>query len=395
MVLKRRIESAPGTFPVGVLTTYGNLAHTGPPTSVANYNYSNPGITADVVYSEGHKGPPYRSGGGFLMSRYGRAVKPSNTFETNYLAQNYKGSIYNDVGAGGGYPSDNSAKLLTNGTKAWGNFAPTHEDVGLGQFLAELREPPTLNWNPRVPRNYVNDMRRAGRAYLNIQFGWMPFISDLMDLLQFMRNAEERLAQLRRDNGRTVRRSGTVSSSDTSSVSVKTGTNVIIRPSLATQHFGQSSKWESRTIQRTTSKYWFSAAYRYYIPKMNTPVGTARVVINKLGLNPSPHLVWEVMPWSWMADWFGTFGDVLNNLNQQHANNLTAKYAYIMGHELTTYEMSSRVFTRDGTPLTYSSFAISELKSRMAATPYGFAVKFGDLNGYQLSILGALGISRW
>ena len=121
------------------------------------------------------------------------------------------------------------------------------------------------------------------------------------------------------------------------------------------------------------------------------------------GLNPTPSLLWEVLPWSWLIDWFSNVGDVVSNMSSNAVDNLVAHYAYVMRTQTvqTTYTAyykcdtgTTGAYKCSGGEGTCTATKLTVTKSRAKATPYGFGVSFGGLSAYQVSILGALGMSR-
>jgi hypothetical protein len=112
-----------------------------------------------------------------------------------------------------------------------------------------------------------------------------------------------------------------------------------------------------------------------------------------------PETLWNLTPWSWAVDWFSSAGDVIHNLNAWSKYGLVLRYGYVMEHTLneTTYTR------RMSTPLlvgqypsdsTCSASFCTETKKRYRANPFGFGVSWEGLNPTQISILGALGITK-
>jgi hypothetical protein len=111
------------------------------------------------------------------------------------------------------------------------------------------------------------------------------------------------------------------------------------------------------------------------------------------GTRITPAVLWEIAPWSWLADYFGNMGDVLTNLSAFGNDNLVCNYAYIMVHTKTTKSCSWFGTSVNNGPLQTSFDLVTETKQRLRAGPYGFAAT-GGLSAHQESILGALGLSR-
>jgi hypothetical protein len=301
-------------------------------------------------------------------------------------------------------PDDNVA-----GSKGWNKFKPGKPGVSLGQALVELRNIPTVpklllrglgSWKtlPAELRQRHYGYKQLGGDYLNAQFGWVPFLRDLAGLASVQSYVARRLAQLKRDNGQAVRREGNVWSDNDVTVtesSVYHPTYPYVHPFYHTQ----AGNTHGRRIltKSTQQRTWFCAKFRYYIPDIDTDQGRMRATARLLGIVPSPDLLWEVLPWSWLIDWFANVGDVMSNLSENAAENLVAEYAYVMSEwKLTqTVNESINILSSNGvTPISCESETVQHVKRRSSASPYGFGLNPASLSGKQGLILSALGISR-
>jgi hypothetical protein len=111
------------------------------------------------------------------------------------------------------------------------------------------------------------------------------------------------------------------------------------------------------------------------------------------GLKPNPALIWELTPWSWLVDWCSNVGDIISSMDTGWAENLAAKYAFVMKSHTEMYVSSSTVHLRDGDISDAWTFPY-EWKSREGASPFGFGLTGLDFSDRQWSILSTLGISR-
>jgi len=250
----------------------------------------------------------------------------------------------------------------------------------------------------------LRNFRALGSEYLNVQFGWKPFVGDLIKMYQLYQQLDRRLAQIKRDNGRSIRRRRTISDTteSTSATSVfPTNSSAFLPapPVGITATF--SSSLTTQTV--TKEKIWFVGSFRYYIPDVGSSQWTRRATLALFGLNPTPSLLWEVLPWTWLIGYFSNVGDVISNMSTNAVDNLVSDYAYVMRQKSVTVTYTATGTMSSGTfgPQkwqggNFSSTASTLLmtKSRARASPYGFGVEFGSLSAYQLSILGALGLSR-
>lgn len=298
---------------------------------------------------------------------------------------------------------------------------PGRPMAGLGQFLIELRDLPTVPgkalyraglWRRMslrslgyFMRNTAASFRALGSEYLNVVFGWEPFVRDLREVYNLSMRIDREMAQLRRNNGRGVRRKVTLEDTKNSTQSTPMVTNqafVGVRGGPPGSYAPNGkSVYKLSTFSETHT--WFSACYRYWIPDVNSVGWNVRSRLALFGVLPTPELIWEVTPWSWLIDWFSNAGDVIANVSPTAVDFVTT-YAYIMKHEKaeTAYTVetswSSRhdaFYSIDGGCHTFSSGTKTETKARAGdGNPFGLGVKLPTLTGRQLGILAALGLSR-
>jgi hypothetical protein len=313
----------------------------------------------------------------------------------------------------GGVPQfyrDNASSLAKStgaldvlGTTGWARLKPGKPGASVGQAIAELRD-----GTPTIPGSQILGLKRLakknrkrlefhknlGSEYLNIQFGWLPFLNDLREMYHTWNTLDQKLAQLKRDNGKPVRRRGKVSSTSNTTL-YEESSNTYMYPILTNEYYVPGSPGH-RTVMRTeTDSSWFSARFRYWIPDIGTSQWTRRAKAALFGLNPSPSLLWEVLPWSWLIDWFSNTGDVLSNISTNAAENLAADYAFIMSHHSISYMVEQKMpVAQHPYELSVNSELRYEAKQRSKANPYGFGLTFDDLSGRQMLILSALGLSR-
>jgi hypothetical protein len=113
------------------------------------------------------------------------------------------------------------------------------------------------------------------------------------------------------------------------------------------------------------------------------------------GFNITPEILWELTPWSWLADWETNMGTVLHNLSAFAQDGLVMRWGYAMEEKISsvTYDLSGgRFFNGESTDCTQTFETIR--RQRWNATPYGFGLNPDGFTARQWSILAALGISR-
>lgn len=296
---------------------------------------------------------------------------------------------------------------------------PGNPVADLGQFIVELRDLPAVPFRralkggasfksiPRIALNELKDFRNLGSEYLNVVFGWKPFVSDLRKMYYLWQTIDKRMAQIVRENGKNIRRRATVESGSESGSTTST-------QGYPWHYFrGAPPNWTSGSsflVHETTTKYrvWFSGSFRYYIPDTSSSLWDKRARLALFGALPTPELLWNVLPWSWLVDWFGNVGDVISNASPNAVDNLTSRYSYIMKsvEVVEEWNATSTWSALGPNPLFGGTFIPpGEASTRTRLTtvtkcrsgsgnPFGLGVKLESLTGYQLGILAALGLSR-
>ncbi len=295
------------------------------------------------------------------------------------------------------------------GTTAISRTLPTAPLSGVGQFIGELRDLPKFaveTWKNRT-KGFMALAKGGSKDYLNVQFGWIPFVNDIMSFAKVSSSSARHIQQFLRDSGRTVRRRTSPETTTTKSSSVVT-TSFSGVPAIQTW-LVEKPGVVTRTVETTTEK-WFSGAYRYYVPtdgelldpktgqvKLDKVVRQSEQLSNRLyGTRITPHLIWQLAPWSWAIDWVTNAGDVVKNLTYFNSDNLVLKYGYVMCRQTryVTYEVTKPCILYGGSAVQSTQQIRYRTLQRNRATPYGFGLDPGTFSARQWSIIAALGISK-
>jgi len=369
---------------------------------------------------------------------------------------------YGTVGGGGGsnylscpqgiaaQPWDNSSyenavrDVTTYAATGYKRTRPGNPVASLGQFIIELRDLPSIPFRKAFSRGFkypratgrsrrlnaakypsgvhvyplqeipgrllsqLTNFRNLGSEYLNIVFGWKPFVNDIRKMYNLWYDIDKRIAQLVRENGKSINRRATLEQ-DVSTVDGDPDSYplpyvwVTGGPAGVFPFIPGRSTWSGQ--RRTTTKVWYAANYRYYVPDIGSSQWDRRARTALFGASPTPELLWEVLPWSWLIDWFSNVGDVISNMSTNAVDNLVQNYAYTMKHVKTEVSLSSLSYHEASEPGSAAHWPKNEVHATSVYTvetklrdgtgnPFGLNVKLPSLSTYQLSILAALGISR-
>lgn len=376
-----------------------------------------------------HPGPPYTSGGPFEnwtftdtattdFKRSGEyvvtSIMPYKKYEgcfSCYLKPHDLFSDYSIYDVGDDTWKGKFGDVSSWGATAWRRFRPGRSIADVGVMLAEIRDiPRTLMktasgfkslWRGLTHgerKKLANNPKSMADHWLNTQFGWLPFVADVRNMYKAYNTLEKTLKQVERDNGQWIRRGGTVS--EESNVE-KTYTSSVNTTGHTPNHGwllegGGPPLGGYDVYHYERQRVWFAAKFRYYIPDCGSVEWRRRAIATLFGLKLTPEVLWEIVPFSWLVDWVSNTGDIISNLTPDLAQNLAAKYAYLMSTTEEVYKVVSRLNVRAslGGPWTDEwEFPIIR-KTRIEASPFGFGLTGIDFSARQWSILSALGLSR-
>lgn len=339
----------------------------------------------------------YAYEGGFLPSSFGPYQVSSLDMDAAGLLGPYK------------EPGDASPY----GPEGWNKARPRPDTANAAQALYELKDLiPMLKktaeglkdiWNGLGGHPVYFSPKKVADHFLNHEFGWKPFLKDVKDLYGTYSDLDRRIAQIKRDNGKWTRRRRTVRRQiDQSTVVVETSPRVWPTMNSYLYKWKGSQYGRSSFYQETVDEIWFEGCFSYYLPAFDTDKQQKNDYwgykfaqnATALGLRYSPALVYKVMPWTWLGDWFHNGKDVIDNINASAEDNLAAKYAYIMRKTSKRVVNDSQLWTVQGD---VNLFWYQEIatKHREAASPYGFNLNWENLSPKQLAILAALGVSKF
>lgn len=382
-------------------------------------------INYERCFDETHQGPPYREGGPLdvwnssnaYWTVSGLCSKVIGSFYANGWYSSYNGGFvpatsqslagnWSGVGLSGEY-SGSWGDQSSRGATAWNRFKPKMSSADLGIFIGEIRDVPRMLrttakgfhdiWKSMGGHRTNFGPKKVADHWLNTQFGWAPFLNDLRKFKRTYEESDKRYKQLVRDNGRWIKRGGSVYSTTSSRVVGTSQVTHMCFPSIpgALLKIGTGNQ-TCEITEDSYSRAWFEGRFRYWIPSYSGPTFSPSLndYLRLYGARISPSLVWELTPWSWLIDWGTNVGDVISNLDSVLYDRMAAKYAYLMATSGISWTQRSQVKFYDNTEVHPEFHSFFERKSRCGATPFGFGLSWEGFTPWQMSILGSLGISR-
>lgn len=369
--------------------------------------------TYDRVVSITHPGPPYRCGSSVSIGHARDGSKEIQGYG-DYIVGNRKysgGFICDGSWSNLGQVADPQRVALDEfsgaarfaasqyGAEAWRKYAPGKSMADAAVFIGELKDVPrmlrdTAWWFFRHWKGHRT--RKAANAWLNTQFGWLPFLSDLSKFHYAWKNADRMIKHIRRYNNQWRRYGGSVVEKEDSVIMASSDSQTAHSPIMLTQYYLSPSDTGSFTRSKVTqTNVWCSGQFRYWIPNIDDVNWDSHVRMQLSGLHVTPALVWELTPWSWLIDWFVNVDDYLNNMTSGWASNLVAREAYCMAQRSEIIRVESQHRMHYANVTLNNTWDLSLIgKGRATMSPFGVGLSQSDLTPRQLSILAALGISR-
>lgn len=318
---------------------------------------------------------------------------------SNVSNATWEGNVYASVGL------DSIIERIGKGATAISRCRPAKPQASLAVSVTEmLREgiPHTLKQVAHLKeevaafRSLANSYKgkMAPSKYLEYQFGWKPLVSDIRKTSSALMNYERILEDLRRNSGKRMRRGYTFPA--------VTSTSEYLRdwngpwPSLNSYLLQQAGQ-RVVTIE-STKRTWFKGEFIYTYPSADAAIPRQIMAGARqlLGLDLTPETIWNVAPWTWLADWEANIGDVVANFTAIGADNLVMRYGYLMQEAEQVWKHTHYGVTIQGTSVQNQDISgtfTQSAKTRIGASPFGFGLTFDQLDARQIGILTSIGIT--
>lgn len=332
-----------------------------------------------------------------LSQTVSRMAESSTIFRVNGIGHD-RGKYYSGMLTAKEEPDPpiQDAKSIADaaGASLWNRARPAKPVIDLSVALFELKDVPGL-----LKQRFQRRLGSIGDAYLYEKFGVEPLLKDLRDFILSHFQFKKALDQILRDEGKAVRRKARLPAKFVDYGDYHGDQYDAFEQHLVTQAYAEVPHLRVNWSEGTD--VWFSGTFRYWLPPGPRDwQWTARIIAEIYGLNPKLSQVYKVVPWSWLVDWFSNVGDVLQNFSGGVEDRMSADYAYVMCKKWymrkswATGQFYGGNSEDSKIGVSSETQKYTENKVRVAASPFGFALKDNELSLTQNAILGALGLSR-
>lgn len=292
---------------------------------------------------------------GFVMTRF-------NQIPSTYIAGTDLGHLIIE-----GQPSN-----VEVATEVASRTNPSQPTVSIPVAIAELRD------IPRMLQRKVGRMK--GNSVLEHNFGYEPMIRDIQSIFNLAYSVEHRKKTLTMLGSGKLSRTRTVFSQ--SRTVETTGQNLAIH-SFNSETCRMNS-WTTTTrvsVQGTVN--WKPS---FDLP--SNPDEAHRLLVRiALGLDPKMLIssLYELLPWSWMADYFSNLGDLLSLTN----NSIASLAGPVAVSRVTETKLTSGSFTCPP-GISVSPLTVTKRSWTRLPTPPGLAFRSSILTAGQMLTLANL-----
>jgi len=279
--------------------------------------------------------------------------------------------------------------------------------------LGELKDVPDQIKDLKHVIENFKSIHGNAKQYLAVQFGWLPLVSSIRQFINLRNNLDKYLKQLLRDNGKPVRRKRNYVTHDkskqgvTRSFSTGDGIELWEHPFLELYprlsfYQGFDPNFRITSEYKTSYRVWAFGTSMYQLPsgphdmaymwKLTERLANFRITIGQ---------VYDLIPWTWLIDWFTTLGQIVHSFDPGVADQFAYSEFYLMGERLSSLDLTISFDSMDaisGETVNTQATCRHEFVSKLR-NPSGPFDYTGDnaqqMSPFQLSILGALGITKF
>jgi len=324
----------------------------------------------------------------------------------------------------------NPDDMSSLGNVAYGKLRPKVEKLTLLQDVLEAKEIPSMLkttskgfhelWqacggsNPAwrahsvkrwAAENWKQTPKKASDQFLNVAFGWRPFVSSTVGVCDVLLFAADYIASAERNNNRWLQRRFAEDeiTSDTLVWYDGPGSGYPqCDPVLGINHVVPNSSTFSIRRQKMT-RVWYEGSFRYYRPEFDRDLKSEypnirkiRQMLTLMGLNLNATTIYKVTPWTWLVDWFANVGGNIQAVEDLATNQVASRYMYLMRSTFDRFEYKVTFNTYDGQSFDLRWYKEASVKRRVpASSPFGFTLLSGGLSPFQYAIMAALGITKF
>jgi hypothetical protein len=149
--------------------------------------------------------------------------------------------------------------------------------------------------------------------------------------------------------------------------------------------------YSRRIVEYPIRKFHATMEYSYKVSNLSPLIDEGAALLDVLGINLNPAIIWNAVPWSFVIDWLIGIGRWLDNFKVRNLEPVTHIHQYCYSihiRRVTTLGLGWNAI-HDVARITEDAY------KRIRTVPdYILAIKSSGLNPKEFSLAAALGISR-
>lgn len=237
----------------------------------------------------------------------------------------------------------------------------------------------------KVAKDKLSLAKEIASSNLAIQFGWQPMVNDIVEMLTLGEAIEKRRREIERlQSGGGLKRR----------VVLQRTKEDFTRPLYVISESLFGSINLNVRIERSVRR-WGTVRWKPIYTNFATPTDTELwQTLRGITLGATPSLLWELLPWSWLADYFTNVGSYLSSL--QNDFGARAHNVCIMTHTQTVTHVpgvSWTYGTQGGLSLKRGEH-VYERKQRAVGLVPSISAQMPFLTARQVSILSSIVMTR-
>jgi hypothetical protein len=238
-----------------------------------------------------------------------------------------------------------------------------------------------------TPRKLIPTRELANHS-LAVQFGWLPLIGDLNKMFNFQKAVDQRSKELQRlySKGGLKRRMslGSAHTEGQGLITMESGIGLTIYSKYS--KFTSVDSWGTIRWLPTGLPPWTSQDGKY--------IDEARHLVSGFTINGLNAGAWDLLPWSWITDWFSNTGEFMQaNLNSIPVRNTPMN---IMTRTTTLTNYTRLGTGGDNTQITGGSGLASFVTKKRDIVPAGdLTATLPHIGARELSIIASLYVQRF
>ena len=287
---------------------------------------------------------------------------------------------------------------------------PSRPYVDAGVFIGELRDFPGMGkaiWHnanriykglgkrnmthrerlDTAFRNSLRELTNADEHFVSNQFGWLPFLNDVIKFTDVGEAVEKRLKELKNLQQRGSKsRTITLETMQSNSLS-----NITLNSS--------AFSLRANVSVANSLKVWGSASFQLESDSPLVGASDAQVLALArkavMGLHVDGSTAWNLMPWSWLMDWASNTGDLI--ASTRNVVGAKARGGVCIMTRLSRAKQMRMVRPPGGEKLSGGNFLSLVLSRKREVFPSGFVLPemgMQILSARQSAILGSLATMR-